>query len=410
MVSGQSGRNRLNPGAPETYPRRVLLAVSGLTPQILTETLFALAVKAKPEFVPTEIHLITTLEGAERARLQLLHPETGKLHAFEREYGLQGCIEFPESNIHVIEDATGRPIRDLRDPQDNVRAGDTISQWIVEFTHDRNSALHVSIAGGRKTMGFYAGYALSLFGRLQDRMSHVLVPDRFESLRDFFYPTKTPTVLYDRDNKPIDSSEAVVMLADIPFVRLRAGLPKRMLGGEMMFATAVHVAQNALQAPSAVVDLRAKRVICAGRDLDLKERKPLAFYAWFLWRTSVGRASFSLRDRRDAGEFEAAAFYEMFAKNPTEAHAYAERLAVNGYKPLDLQENVSMVKSALIKMFGEIGAPQYAIGHKGKRGSATYESQLAPEAITVIGFNAGHFERRVAALSKLRASYQPGPA
>lgn len=37
-------------------------------------------------------------------------------------------------------------------------------------------------------MGFFVGYALSLFGRAQDRLSHVLVSDPFESLTDFYYP------------------------------------------------------------------------------------------------------------------------------------------------------------------------------------------------------------------------------
>ena len=37
-------------------------------------------------------------------------------------------------------------------------------------------------------MGFYVGYALSLFGRAQDRLSHVLVPPPYESRKDFFYP------------------------------------------------------------------------------------------------------------------------------------------------------------------------------------------------------------------------------
>jgi CRISPR-associated protein (TIGR02584 family) len=48
--------------------------------------------------------------------------------------------------------------------------------------------LHVSIAGGRKSMGFFAGYAFSLFGRTQDRLSHVLVNDPFESFPDFYFP------------------------------------------------------------------------------------------------------------------------------------------------------------------------------------------------------------------------------
>ena len=45
---------------PSAYERRVLLAVTGLTPQIVTETLYALAVNAKPRWVPTELRIITT--------------------------------------------------------------------------------------------------------------------------------------------------------------------------------------------------------------------------------------------------------------------------------------------------------------------------------------------------------------
>jgi CRISPR-associated protein (TIGR02584 family) len=59
------------------FPRRVPLAVSGLSPQVLTETIYALAVKRKPLFLPTEIHLVTTQERARRARLTLLSRSPG---------------------------------------------------------------------------------------------------------------------------------------------------------------------------------------------------------------------------------------------------------------------------------------------------------------------------------------------
>ena len=56
-----------------TYNRRILLAVTGLSPQILTETLYALGVvpgKGNTPFVPTEVHLITTTQGADLARIE----------------------------------------------------------------------------------------------------------------------------------------------------------------------------------------------------------------------------------------------------------------------------------------------------------------------------------------------------
>jgi CRISPR-associated protein (TIGR02584 family) len=53
---------------PAAYPRRILLAVTGLSPQIVTETLYALGVKGSPVWVPTEVRIITTRWGAEQAR------------------------------------------------------------------------------------------------------------------------------------------------------------------------------------------------------------------------------------------------------------------------------------------------------------------------------------------------------
>ena len=38
---------------PAAYGRRILVAVTGLSPQVVTETLYALAVLQQPAFVPT---------------------------------------------------------------------------------------------------------------------------------------------------------------------------------------------------------------------------------------------------------------------------------------------------------------------------------------------------------------------
>jgi hypothetical protein len=69
-----------SPQQPSAYKRRVLLAVSGLSPQIVTETIYALASNPQAPFVPTEVHLITTREGAQRAELSLLSDDLGWFH------------------------------------------------------------------------------------------------------------------------------------------------------------------------------------------------------------------------------------------------------------------------------------------------------------------------------------------
>lgn len=164
--------------------RRILVSVTGMTPQVVTETLYALV--TQDHAVPTEIHLITTANGRNRALRDLLDSQTGQFHAFCRDYDLVGRIRFDDSMIHVICDANGHPLSDIRTQDDNTQAADLIVRLMQQFCSDSEASVHVSLAGGRKTMSFFVGYALSLFGRSQDRLSHVLVSEPYENNRDFF--------------------------------------------------------------------------------------------------------------------------------------------------------------------------------------------------------------------------------
>lgn len=243
---------------PDQYPRRILLCVAGLSPQIVTETLYALTVIGEPRFVPTEIHLLTTAEGAERARLTLLSEEPGWFHRLRQDHGLPE-IRFALDTLHILRAADGRPLNDIRELADNEAIADAITHQVRELTADPDSAVHASIAGGRKTMGFYLGYALSLFGRPQDRLSHVLVSSPFESNPNFFYPAPVARVIFATgpDQRPLDASAATVMLADIPFVRLRDGLHGALLRDGASFSEVVRQAQRNLAAPSLMLTLRA---------------------------------------------------------------------------------------------------------------------------------------------------------
>lgn len=246
------------PSNPTSYERRILLAVTGLTPQIVTETLYALS-QRQPAFIPTEIHLVTTKEGAERARLSLLSDDPGWFRRLLQDYHLPP-IRFDGSHIHVLHDARGNPLDDIRSPEDNEAAANTLTELARRFTADDQSALHVSLAGGRKTMGYYVGYALSLFGRPQDRLSHVLVSAPFESSWSFFYPTPYERIIQTGDGRLADCAKAEVTLAEIPFVRLRDGLPPRFLQGQARMSDVVAAANRMLQPPRLVLDVAQKRV------------------------------------------------------------------------------------------------------------------------------------------------------
>ncbi len=274
---------------PCNFRRRILVAVTGLSPQIVTETLYALAVQQQPAFLPTEVHLITTLEGSNRARLSLLSDSPGGFHSLRKDYDLPE-IAFSESNIHVLVDADGKPLEDIRTPEDNRIAADLITSILRELTADPESALHVSIAGGRKTMGFFIGYALTLFGRPQDRMSHVLVTPPFESSYQFFYPTPYAKVIEVGDKQLVDTATAQVTLADIPFVSLRHGLPDTLLNGHASYNETVDAARRSLGPAELVIDLRQRCVIASGTQFRMAPAQ-LALLAVFARRLLSGQSA-----------------------------------------------------------------------------------------------------------------------
>jgi CRISPR-associated protein (TIGR02584 family) len=256
--------------------RRILLAVSGMSPQIITETLYALHREAA--WLPDEVHLITTINGRDRANLQLLQ---GAQHFTRllKELKITRKITFSLDTIHVIIDRNGNALEDLRTPQDNEAAADFITERIRQITADPATELHVSLAGGRKTMGFYAGYALSLFGRPQDRLSHVLVSSEYESLPDFFYPTRKTHVIYKHDKTPVDTSKATVWLAEIPFVRLRDSLPNHLLQTGRSFSETVDMARRANENPHMILHPKTCDVTVNGVSTKITPQK-MAFYLW----------------------------------------------------------------------------------------------------------------------------------
>jgi len=270
------------------FRRRILLGVCGLSPQVLTETVYALAVQRTPPWVPTEVHLVTTHEGARRAKLTLLGRSPGWFARLRREYHLAE-IAFPEENIHILMGEDDAPLTDIRSREDNERAAAQIARLVRELTSDADSALHVSIAGGRKTIGFYAGYALSLFGRPQDVMSHVLVSAPFEAHPEFFYPTRTSRIIYTQppDSRPLDTRTAEVTLAEIPFVRLRRLLPERLLAADVSYAELVRATEETLGTPRLVIDIDERHIIAAGRLIQLPP-SDFAFYAWMARRKVDG--------------------------------------------------------------------------------------------------------------------------
>lgn len=254
--------------------KKILVAVTGMSPQIVTETLYAL--HTQHQWTPREVHVLTTQTGADNIAAALLG-EHGFFRRLCHEYGLDDVV-FHEDFIHVITDDEGVPLADIRSPQENNLAADQIVRFIYDLCADEQTELHVSIAGGRKSMGFYIGYALSLFGRRQDKLSHVLVEEAFEQHREFFYPPSGDGTWLNTTKGQLDASKARVMLADIPFVRMREGMPKLKLADDWSFSQAVELTQKDLGDFHLLIDCQTLSIVCGHIEpIKLTERE-FSFY------------------------------------------------------------------------------------------------------------------------------------
>jgi CRISPR-associated protein (TIGR02584 family) len=365
---------------PHEYQKRILLAVSGLTPQIVTETIYALAVNRQDPFVPTEVYLLSTNEGARRAKLLLLSERPGWFHQLCREYGLNE-IHFPEQNIHVVCDRDGKPMEDIRTNEDNQRAADFITEQVRLLTADADSALHVSLAGGRKTMGFYAGYALSLFGRSQDRLSHILAPEAFEFASDFFYPTPTRRIIEGKDKRPLDTAEAKLMLAEIPFVSLRHGLPQPLLDGASSYSEVVQAANAAMAPAELIIDQQSCHVRAAGKVFTMR-KSAVAMLSVFARRARKGEGPLAAPAKGVADLEWAGMYLRELRKCSEDQDDLNDQTYLSLRKGMDGEQfsmHLSRLQSNLRKVLGPQAAP-YLIDNGGTR-PGRFQIKLAPAAI-----------------------------
>lgn len=228
--------------------RDVLVALCGLTPQVVTETLWALG-RLVPPIHPAEIQILTTERGRELCLAHLLGPG-GALARYARDYRLGAkSPRCTPDRITVLRGAGGALLDDVRTEKDNQAIADQIADAVRRQTERPGTRLHCSVAGGRKTMGILLASALQLYGRPDDRLYHVLVsPPEFEGNQEFFYPPQPPCVLSTTDGKRLDTRRVRIELAEVPYVRLRSLLPEQVSTGPPRMTDLVVQAERELRA------------------------------------------------------------------------------------------------------------------------------------------------------------------
>lgn len=214
-----------------------------MSPAVLTETVWALAHEPEP-VVPARVIVVTTAIGRTEIVKSLFAPtarfsgrtpwDALRAELIALGHDLSDRLRFGSTPddirvITAVDPATGqtRELDDLRTPADNEAASDFLLEQVRGIVENPDVHVIASIAGGRKTMGALLYACMTLIGRETDRLTHVLVNDPFDTLREFYFPNQPggPLTKPDPQNPTkictYDPQAARVDLADVPFVPLR---------------------------------------------------------------------------------------------------------------------------------------------------------------------------------------------
>ncbi|SPD73007.1 conserved hypothetical protein [uncultured Desulfobacterium sp.] len=372
--------------------KNILLAVTGLSPQVVTETLYALH---QSDRRVDAIHVITTRDGKDMIYSGLIGGKNGHYFRYLKEYGIDPAgIDFLHANVHVITDNHGVEIQDIVNESDNEHLLKKCLELAFRFTREPETTVFFSVAGGRKTMSSCLTLAAQMYGRPQDRIYHVLVSPEFESNRDFYYPPSESRQieLKDKQGNPFfkDSMYAQVALIPIPFVSIRDHLSPDFLNepkdpGTLMLSL-IREETSLL-----TINLRSRKIIYKKLELDMMPAR-LAFYAFFAIQKksctkeedNCGNCTdcfMELEQARDKQDQITELYGKISKVRPLEEMSDT---GITGLNPENFNSYNSKIKKELLMRFGPYALRDIEIASVGNRPNTRYGIRMDKAKIEIV--------------------------
>lgn len=364
---------------------RTLVFVAGASPQIITETVWALCQRRPvPE---TKVFVLTTKSG-QRHIERLLFGRSGAWIALRRDYPSAKKFRLVPEHVLLLPGPDSRPLEDVRSDADSEAAGNFILDFVRTYTAPHCPPLHASLAGGRKTMGYLLGIAMVLYGRVDDRLSHVLVRPSLLEGTDFFYPprghhfVRVETPLgFER----IPTNEIAVDLADLPFPRLRL-LHET---GELQpksFSHLVKQLQDRLGQfvrPTVQIDLTRNRLVCGGEEIRISPLRAGIY------------ALLAQRRRSHIPGVQCQGCPTCFLPADEVGNSFRQQLRTlmnrlqsvavgRDWNHRNFRPEISKLNAQLQQKLGSASGP-YEVQIRGQKGQRLYGIGASPELLTIIG-------------------------
>ncbi len=217
----------------------VLIAVTGRSPAVLTETVWALAKHPQRPVIPDKIIVLTTLTGEREIKGQLFGPDelwfTLRKQLLGKNHESDPRLDFADTpdRIRVFTRKSGgkRVQLDRMDTIEETEAvGDCLVEEIWNWVGRPETQVFASISGGFKTMSALLYAAMTVLGGPQDRILHVLVGEPYDGgTKPLFFWPKQPAQELEciRPSKTglpgpqIKAAKASLVLTDVQFPPLR---------------------------------------------------------------------------------------------------------------------------------------------------------------------------------------------
>ena len=257
----------------ESEKKIILVAGMGMTPAVLTETVWALA-HQKPAVVPDEIVVITTATGKRNLQRDVMVSGIWKQMCEDlrkAKIAVAGKLILGSTSFQVIPDAQGNEIDDLRTGEDNLRAADTMLKTLRQYTDSSDTVVLASIAGGRKTMSALLLSCMSLVGRPEDKVYHVLTAPEFDGPMEppFFYPKKGVTYKSRKTEETYKSRNDAIELFEVPFVRMGGLYREKYKKNMPSYRGLVNQIQSEIE-PAIEIDVENSVVKIGGQSIRLR--------------------------------------------------------------------------------------------------------------------------------------------
>lgn len=244
----------------------ILLALSGLSPAVISETVYSL-LQEERDLLPIRVVPITTNTGAKKIE-EMIQAGVWEDLCQKLEVEPQQLILEPS---RIVCDQQGQAIEDTDTKENHDLTSDFMASIVQEYKHGGNNII-ASISGGRKTMGALMYAVMSMLGDSQDRITHVLVDNRVLGYFDFYFPTQAKQQLVDRDAKVLTACEVAVNLIDIPYPRFKLINKKPFISDKMSFSDLV----QSVNAPDwkdvkIKLDIHARSISINERSIDFSK-------------------------------------------------------------------------------------------------------------------------------------------